>query len=194
MSDTPRTMQREDLFKLDWLQTAQLSPDGQKVIYAVSHIEGEEDKEKEYSTLYLLDVKTATSRKMTSGKQKDTSPAWSPDGKTIAFVSDRAEKPQIYLLPVDGGEAQALTDLKQGAGGPIWSPDGTKIAFTAGIDYGEDEAPDRSSQPYRVTRNIWRFDDIGDIDLAVNNLYVIDVASSDVTQMTDHNMMISNVQ
>ncbi|GAB5493230.1 MAG: S9 family peptidase [Phototrophicaceae bacterium] len=186
MSDMPRVMTIDDLFKFEWLQAGKLSPDGTKVAYTVTHIEGEKGEEKEYSTLYLLDITSGNSRKMTSGQQKDTTPAWSPDGKTIAFVSDRNEKPQIYLLPVDGGEAQAITDLKQGAGAPIWSPDGSKIAFGAGIDYGEDKAPDRSKAPYRVTRNVWRFDAIGDIDLAVNNVYLVDVASKEVSQLTDN--------
>ncbi|MCA9240737.1 MAG: hypothetical protein KDA37_11080, partial [Planctomycetales bacterium] len=62
MSDTPRSMAREDLFKLDWLQTAQLSPDASQIAYTVSHIEGKEGEEKEYSTIYLLDVATGTGR------------------------------------------------------------------------------------------------------------------------------------
>lgn len=185
MSDTPSVITKDVLFKFEWLQTGKLSPDNSKVAYTVTHIAGDTDEEKEYSTLYLHDLANNTTRKMTSGKHMDTSPAWSSDGQTIAFVSNRDEKNQIYLLPVDGGEAQQLTDLKQGAGAPVWSPDGTKIAFTAGIDYGDDEAPDRSKTPYRITRNIWRFDAIGDIELAINNVYVVDIQSEDVTQLSD---------
>lgn len=189
-----RVITLDDLFKLQWLQSGQLSPDGTQVAYTITHIAGEGDEQKEYSTLYLLDIATGNTRKMTSGKQKDTAPAWSPDGKAIAFVSDRGEKPQIYLLPVDGGEAQPLTEFKQGAGAPVWAPDGKTIAFTAGIDYGDDKAPDRGKDPYRVTRNVWRFDAIGDLDLSVNNLYIIDVESGDHKQLTDDDYLIRNVQ
>lgn len=192
MSDVPRVMSKDDLFSFEWLQGAQLSPDGTKAIYAVSHVDTE--KEEEFTALYLLDIESGSSRKMTSGKYSDSGATFSPDGKTIAFASKRGEKPQIHLLPVDGGESEQLTDLKQGASNPNWSPDGSKIAFTAGIDYGEDDAPDRSKQPYRVKRNIWRFDAIGDLDLAVSNLYVIDVESKESKQLSDDDALDGGIQ
>lgn len=200
MSETPRVMSKDDLFSLDWLQAAQLSPDGRKAVYVVSYITTEDDEDKEYTSIYIVDIETGKQRQMTSGK-KDSSASFSPDGKTLAFVrpvksntEKDGERPQIFLLPVDGGEAQQLTDLKQGASSPVWSPDGSKIAFTAGIDYGEDEKPDRSKQPYRVTRNVWRFDAIGDLDLAVSNLYVIDIESKDVKQLSDNDGMDGGIQ
>jgi len=175
-------MQIDDLFALKSLQEAALSPDGTKVLYTVTHVD--EEAEKEFSTIYLLDLSSGETRQMTTGKQVDAGPRFSPDGTTIAFISDRKEKNQIFLLPVDGGEARQLTDLKQGASNPEWSPDGSKIAFTAGVDYGEDDPPDYSKDPYRVTRNVWRFDAIGALDLAVSNVYMVDVASGDVEQLT----------
>jgi len=190
MSGSSRVITRDDLFKFHWLQDARFSPDGQKVVYVVSHILPE-DKDKgrkeakEYSALYLLDLETGNTKKITAGKSNDTNPVFSPDGKTIAFVRvANDDKPQIYLMPIDGGEPEALTEMKQGATSPVWSPDGTRIAFTAGIDWGENK-PDRAKSPYRVKRNIWRFDAIGDLDLAVRNLYVIDVATKDVKQLTN---------
>jgi dipeptidyl aminopeptidase/acylaminoacyl peptidase len=194
MPDTARVMNKEDLFSLDGLQAAQLSPDGSKAVYVVSHIDTEKEEAKEYTTIYLLDMVSGTSRKMTTGKYSDSGATLSPDGKTIAFASKREEQSQIYLLPVDGGEAQQLTDLKQGASSPVWSPDSSKIAFTAGIDYGKEEKPDRSKQPYRVTRNVWRFDAIGDLDLAVNNVYVIDVESKESKQLTDTHTVNGGLQ
>lgn len=190
MTDSPRVITADDLFKFRWLQDARFSPDGKQVLYVVSHIVEKDEKkdrkeDKEYTALYLLDLASGQTRKMTSGKFKDGSPAFSPDGKIIAFVrAGGDDKPQIFLLPVDGGEPEAFTEMKQGAGAPVWSPDGKKIAFAAGIDWGE-KKPDRSKEPYRVTRNVWRFDAIGDLDLAVANLYVIDVESKEVKQLTD---------
>src|SRR5690606_21428200 len=98
-------------------------------------------------------------------------PQWSPDGKSFAFVSSRNDKPQIYLMPIDGGEAQQLTHLRQGVSGDVaWSPDGASIAFTAGPAVDE---PFDFSQPYRVTRHVYRFDEIGFLDQMVTDIYTI---------------------
>jgi len=176
MSD-PRTMQPEDLFGLHFLNGAQFSPDGASVVYYVNKINADEDKE--YATIYLND------RTMTNGKAQDISPKFSPDGKSIAFLSNRSGKLQLYSMPVDGGEARQLTDLKQDLGGFAWSPDGTTIAFSAKPDFDGDSPIDLTKEPYRVTRTVYRFDAIGYLDQNVHNIYLLDIASGEVTQLTD---------
>jgi dipeptidyl aminopeptidase/acylaminoacyl peptidase len=58
---------------------------------------------------------------------------WSPDGKSIAFLSSRSGDSQVYLLSTDGGEAHPLTKLSTGADMVKWSPDGKTIAFTSSV-------------------------------------------------------------
>jgi len=63
----------------------------------------------------------------------DSSPVWSPDGKTLAFLSSRAGESQVYLLSMEGGEAHALTKLSTGTDIVKWSPDGKTIAVTSSV-------------------------------------------------------------
>jgi len=189
MSDAagPRPVQKEDLFRLKFLQAGALSPDGTRVVYGVSQVDAEKDEET--VGLWLLSLATGEVRPLTNGLARDGAPAWSPAGDRIAFVSTRAEKPQIYVIPVDGGEARALTSLKQGVGGgPIWSPDGKQIAFSAGRPV---DPPD-PTKPYRVTRHIYRFDSVGYLDPAVQEIYVIPAEGGEVRPLTDDAYVNSN--
>jgi dipeptidyl aminopeptidase/acylaminoacyl peptidase len=169
-SMSPRPIEPEDLFRLKFLQDAKQSPDGKFVVYVVSRTEkAGEEAEKDISALYLLSMDTGVSRQLTTRGALDTAPDWSPDGKQIAFLSNRAGTTQIYLIPVDGGEARPLTSLEQGvSGGPLWSPDGRQIAFTAGP-----AKPVDHSRPYRVTRHVYRFDGMGYLDNAIQDLYLV---------------------
>ena len=92
-----RTLQKEDLCELRFLNGGALSPDGKRVVYCVNKINAEDDKE--YSTIYLHDIASGETRQMTNGTAVDGLPAWSPDGKSIAFSSDRGGESQLYLLP-----------------------------------------------------------------------------------------------
>lgn len=187
-ANTEQRIGPADLFRLRFLQGAQLSPDGKWVVYSVSHVEVNEDaaketdREEERAALWLLSLETGVTRRLTAGLARDTDPCWSPDGKQIAFLSTRGEKPQVYVIPVDGGEAEPLTAMKQGVGGgPVWSPDGRYIAFTAGPTA---EPPD-PEQPYRVTRCIYRFDALGYLDKVVQDLYVVPAEGGEPRQLTD---------
>lgn len=178
-----RTIQPDDLFGLKFLNGARLSPDGKQVVYYVNQINAELDKE--FATIHLLNRESGEDRALTNWESRDTKPQWSHDGKSIAFISTRKGKPQLFIMAVDGGEARQMTDLKQGISGFAWSPDGNKIAFTAGPDFEDDAPLDLTTEPYRVTRTIYRFDAIGYLDYKVNNLYVLDMPSHDVKQITD---------
>jgi len=61
----------------------------------------------------------------------EESPAWSPDGKRIAFVSLRLAAPQVFVMPADGGQAVQITQEVRGAFSPVWSPDGSSITYQA---------------------------------------------------------------
>jgi len=111
-----RLVEPADLFRLKYVTSAQLSPDGKQVAYAVSWVNGEADKETEHSAIWLLTLDSGETRQLTSGTARDGAPTWSPDGKRIAFLSSRGEKPQIYVIPVDGGEA-TRGDLAQAGRG-----------------------------------------------------------------------------
>ena len=184
MTPEKRTVLPEDLFKLKFVGNAQLSPDGKRLAYTVSHVDSE--KNKEYSAIWMMDVATGETYQFTSGTAKDSSPEWTPDGKQIAFMSTRSEKPQLYIIPVDGGEAQALTSLKQGVGsGAKWSPDGKQIAFTT----VPAEEPRDPAKPYRVDRHVYRFNDLGYIDDVAQALYVVDVESGATRRLTEDRHM-----
>lgn len=177
-----RTLQREDLFELRFLNGGQLSPDQTRVVYYVAKIEAADDKE--YSTIFTLDRASSNSRQLTNGRAKDTIPVWSPDGNSIAFVSDRSGKAQLYLLPVDGGEARQLTQHERGIGigGFAWSPDGNSIAYCAAPN---PEPPNLSREPYRVDRVVYRFDAIGYLDDQVQDIFLLDLESGQARQLTD---------
>ena len=189
MSKT-RAIQRQDLFQLQFLNGGDLSPDGSQVVYCVNKINADEDKE--FSTIYLLNISTGETRQMTNGKTVDGQPRWSPDGVSIAFISDRSGKAQLYVLPADGGEARQLTSFKRGIGGSLaWSPDGSKIGFSAKPDA---DALDLSKEPYRLDRTVYRFDAIGYLDDEAQDVYVLDTTSGEITQLTDDRSNNSNIR
>jgi dipeptidyl aminopeptidase/acylaminoacyl peptidase len=187
-----RPIAPEDLFRFRFVVAADLSPDGTRVVFAQTRIaagENEEDDEVEHSDLYLLEVESGAIRRLTFSDSTNSAPVFSPDGTKVAFTSSRTEKAQLWLLPLDGGEPRRLTDLPQGVGGgAVWSPDGTKLAFTAGPQ--DERKPDR---PYRVTRTVWRFDEIGVLDDAVQDVYVLDAGDDEAEprRLTDDRFMNS---
>lgn len=183
-----KTISKEDLFRLQFISGAALSPDGTRVLYNVLHVDAE--KEKEFCTIYLLNLDSGETRQMAAEGVLNVNPEWSPDGTRFAFFADRGQKPQVYVMPVDGGEAQAITQFKQGvAGGLNWSPDGRYIAFTAGP---QPEEPFDFSKPYRITRKVYRFDVEGYLDQVVRDVYIVPADGGEAQRITSDGTMNNN--
>ena len=130
-----------DLLKIKQVGSITLTRDGRKAAFTVLGVEPDDKNKADYknvSQLYEIGTEAgAKPRQLTSSKEGASQPAWSPDGRQLAFVRTVDEKPQVFVMPADGGEARQLTRYKQGAGGPKWSPDGQQVLFSAAIPLRE---------------------------------------------------------
>jgi dipeptidyl aminopeptidase/acylaminoacyl peptidase len=128
-----RPMTFDDILGLRSLAGVEIAPDGKSVVYGVSGWERAGDAPVRRSHLWLAAVAGGAPRQLTFGDRGESSPKWSPDGRSVAFLSVRGggaeEKSQIWVLPVDGGEARQLTHARDGAEGFVWSPDGSQVAY-----------------------------------------------------------------
>ena len=113
-----------------------ISPDGKRVVYEVQKTNWEENAFER--NLWIGDVASGEIHALTTAKKSSTNPAWSPDGKWIAFASDRpgqiagtAEgKKQLFVISAVGGEAQQVTKVENDVSDFEWAPDSKRIAFS----------------------------------------------------------------
>jgi prolyl oligopeptidase len=107
------------------------SPDGKRVAYTVREAVMEDLRSEVVTQIHLADWDGGNAVQLTRDKQSSDSPQWSPDGKSIAFISTRSGKANLFVIQLAGGEAEQLSDVKSNITSFQWSPDGRQIAFTA---------------------------------------------------------------
>jgi TolB protein len=98
------------------------SPDGRKLVITLGGVNGNPD-------IYVLDITTRQTKRLTTHRAIDTEGTWSPDGRYIYFTSDRAGGPQIYRISANGGTPERITFEGSYNARPRLSPDGTRLAM-----------------------------------------------------------------
>ena len=175
------------VYELQSLSDPTVSPDGQQVVYALSWVDGTGGAAESRSRLMLAGA-DGVEREFTQGNA-DSGPRFSSDGSMLAFLRARqsGEPRQVWVIHANGGEARQLTHAAKGVQDFAWSPDGARIVFCADTEPAAGAAAGSQSEGPRVIeihRIRYRHDLQGWRGDAHYHLFVVDVASGDVVQIT----------
>lgn len=116
-----------DLINVRRVGSAQVSPDGRKVLYTVGIVDKATNKTN--TQIFIMSIDGSDQKQITSGPASSSGPVWSPNGKKIAYVTGG----QIWTMEPDGGDRDQVTKISTGAGSPVWSRDGKWIAFSSEV-------------------------------------------------------------
>ena len=179
----PTPLTEELIVSLAYPDDPQLSPDGSRVAY-VAACYGQESDHPEGTIWVAPTDGTAMARQWTFGNGRDDTPRWSPDGHTLAFLSDRANRgtKALYRMPASGGEAEKMVERKKSIEFLAWSPDGTRIAFLAPDDPTDtDEQREKERDDAEVYGERWPY----------HRLHLLDLATGAVTTLPTGDMHIT---
>ena len=188
-----RSLTIDDYYKLREVDDPQISPDANWIAYTVQTVDADQDKH--ITHVWMTRFDGAQTLQLTSRpKETESKPRFSPDGRFISFLSERADekrKDQIWVMNRAGGEAQKVGDFKGGITDYVWSPDGKRVAIVASDPDPEDDDSkdkkgdkDKTKKPIVIDRFYFMEDVTGYLRHFRDHLYVLDVASKKVDQVT----------
>lgn len=126
-----RALTIDDLYRIKNVLDPQISPDGTRIAFTVTSYSLEDGTSN--SDIYVIGSRGGEPKRLTRDPKADWHPRWSPDGRTLLFLSSRESGTQVWLLPVDGGESKRLTSFSTGVQDAIWSSDGQHILFFSDV-------------------------------------------------------------
>lgn len=183
----PAKFSVDDLVRVANLTDLDLSPDGEYVVYSVSGPNFKADAPR--YDIWRARWDGSDKRALTRTPDTDEyQPSFSPDGKRIAFLSDRGDddaETQVWVIPADAGEAEQLTSFPGGVEDFDWSPDGKKLAVIANDPEGpegEDKPP--QPKPIVIDRYYFKEDFVGLLSDKREHLWLFDLGSRKAIQLT----------
>ncbi|MFZ2053696.1 MAG: S9 family peptidase [Candidatus Aminicenantales bacterium] len=175
-------LNNETYMEMESIGRPAISPDGKNIIFSRVWVDKLNDRSN--SSLWITDTEGKRVRELTSGNWRDSSPVWSPDGRKVAFISDRDGTSQVHVMWLDTREVAQLTHVESSPSSLSWSPDGRKLAFSMFI---ADEKPILKVElPRRpkdakwadpailIDRLSWRSDGRGPLPKGNSHIFIID--------------------
>ena len=185
---SPRPLRSADIYRIRDVGAGRISPDGAWIAYTVTTTDSAKDKSD--SDVWMVSWDGTRTLRMTSSPEPEGNPRFSPDNRYLSFVSGRYESKggQLWLLDRAGGEAVRLTEMKGGVGEYEWSPDGTRIAVVSHDPDPEESKPDslknKNVKPVVIDRYAFKRDVVGYLDRLRDHIYIVNVATKKVEQIT----------
>lgn len=169
----------EDLLQMRFVGSPELSPSGQTCLFVQTNIDEHENGYKSTISRYLDGEVAPFTRGEGNGKVRDAAPAWSPDGKRIAYLSNRGGKNQVWLC----GATEQFTNLAEGVSSFIWAPDSRGL-FLVAKEVVEQPQFRKGATVRRITKLRYKANGTGYLDGHPTQLWHIDLASKKIEQLT----------
>jgi acylaminoacyl-peptidase len=122
----------DHVFELEYAADPQISPSGDRVVYARTFMDKMEDRRA--SRLWVVTADGAAHRPITDPETNASQPRWSPSGDRVAYVASTEDGAEIYVRWMDSGQTARLTQLEESPSGLSWGPDGERLAFTMFVE------------------------------------------------------------
>jgi dipeptidyl aminopeptidase/acylaminoacyl peptidase len=186
--DGKRLLGALDLMKVKSVAAPRISPDGTRVAYTVGEVKMEKDKEwKTVTQVWVVSARGGNAMQFTRGEKSSTAPEWSPDGRMIAFLSDREKdgERQVWMMIADGGEAWAVTTHKGGVSGFRFSPDGKQLLLSAADQPNKDEEDRKKIKDDTI---------VIDRDIKMTHLWLWDIEKKEDKRLTEGDFTVSDPQ